>query len=207
MLPCMTAGDVAEVGLSERKREAVRAHLTEVALDLLTDRDFDSVTVDEIATAAGISRRTFFRYFPSKEEVVLGFLDRVGDRLREQVIARPAHESPLQAVHAALRPQVAAYVMRADRTLALVRLREKVADAIGQRLGLDHHTDMRPRLLAGIALVPLDVAITMWLDSRSGESIHAILDGAIATLAGALTEMHDRHSTAPDPPLSRRNHE
>jgi AcrR family transcriptional regulator len=226
----MRAGDVtevgeAEVGLAERKRDAVRAHLTEVALDLLADRDFDSVTVDEIATAAGLSRRTFFRYFPSKEEVVLGFLDRVGDRLREQVIARPAHESPLEAVHAALRPQVTAYVVRADRTLALVRLlqmspslrarelesrqrlRDKVADAIGQRLGLDHHTDMRPRLLAGIALVPLDVAITMWLDSRSGESIHAILDGAIATLAGALTEMHDSHRTAGDPHPSRRNHE
>jgi AcrR family transcriptional regulator len=221
----MTAGDVTEIGaaeggLSQRKRDAVRAHLSEVALDLLTDRDFDSVTVDEIATAAGISRRTFFRYFPSKEEVILGFLDRVGERLREEIIARPAHEPPVVAVHAALRPQVDAYVVRADRTLALVRLlqlspslrarelesrqrlREKVADAIGRRLGLDHHTDMRPRLLAGIALVPLDVAITMWMDSLSGESVHAILSTSIATLAGALAEMHSPR-TAPHPHVWR----
>ena len=113
-----------------------------------------------------------------------------------------------------------ALTVRADRTLALVRLlqmspslrarelesrqrlREKVADAIGRRLGLDHHIDMRPRLLAGIALVPLDVAITMWLDRLSSESVHAILDTSIATLAGALAEMHSP-STAPDPNVWR----
>jgi AcrR family transcriptional regulator len=208
----MPAGDVieagaAEGGISQRKREAVRAHLTEVALRLLTDRDFDSVTVGEIASAAGVSRRTFFRYFPSKEEVVLGFLDRMGERLREQVVARPPEEGPLAAVHAALRPQVDAYALHADRTLALVRLlqespslrarelesrqrlREKVAEAIGRRLGLDHHVDLRPRLLAGIALVPFDVAITTWLDGRSGEDIHSILDAAIDTLTRESVQM------------------
>jgi AcrR family transcriptional regulator len=192
--------DPAPGGIAERKREAVRAHLAEAALQLLTDRDFDSVTVDEIAAAAGISRRTFFRYFSSKEEVILGFLERMGDRLREKIISRAPEEAPLAAVHAAIRPQIAEYAADADRALALVRLlqmspslrarelesrqrlREKVAEAIGCRLGLDHRVDMRPRLLAGIALVPFDVAITMWLDGRSGEDVHAILDEAIASL-------------------------
>ncbi len=187
-------------GLAERKRQAVRDHLSEVALQLLTDREFEAVTVDEIAAAAGVSRRTFFRYFPSKEEVVLGFLDRMGRLLRDAIVARPPDEPPLQAVHTALRPRVAAYSAAADRTLALVRLlqrspslraqelerrqrlRELVAEAIAVQLGLDHRRDMRPRLLAAIALVPFDVAITMWLDGRSTEDVRAILDEAIASL-------------------------
>lgn len=201
----MTAGTGAEGGISELKREAVRAHLSEVALALLTDRDFDSVTVDQIATAAGLSRRTFFRYFSSKEDVVLGFLERMGDRLREQVTAAAPDVSPVAAVHAAMRPQMAAYAADADRAMALVRLlqlspslrarelesrqrlREKVAEAIGRRLGVDHRVDLRPRLLAGIALTPFDVAITTWLDGRPHDDVHAIFDEAIATLSREST--------------------
>jgi AcrR family transcriptional regulator len=192
------------VGIHERKRQAVRSYLSEVALRLLTDRDFESVTVDEIAAAAGVSRRSFFRYFASKEDVVLQFLDQMAERLRDAVVARPAHESPVTAVHAALRPQVAAYVADADRTLAVVRLlqrspalrarelesrqrmRELVAEAIGRRLGLDHRADLRPRLLAGVALVPFDVAITTWVEGRAEADIHAILDAATAGLGREL---------------------
>jgi AcrR family transcriptional regulator len=186
--------------LHERKRQAVRAFLSEVALELLTDRDFESVTVDQIAAAAGVSRRSFFRYFASKEDVVLQYLDQMAERLRDAIVARPAGEAPVAAVHAALRPTVAAYVADANRALAVVRLlqrspalrarelesrqqlRELVAEAIGRRLGLDHRADLRPRLLAGIALVPFDVAIITWLEGRSGDDVHAILDAAIAGL-------------------------
>jgi len=190
--------------INERKRQAVRSYLSEVALRLLTDRDFESVTVDEIAAAAGLSRRSFFRYFASKEDVVFQFLDQMAERLRDAIVAWPPGESPLAAVHAALRPRVAAYVADADRTLALVRLlqrspalrarelesrqrlHELVAEAIARRLGLDHHADLRPRLLAGIALVPFDVAITRWVEGRPGEDVHAILDEAIEALGREL---------------------
>jgi AcrR family transcriptional regulator len=190
--------------IHERKRQAVRSFLSEVALELLTDRDFASVTVDEIAAAAGVSRRSFFRYFASKEDVVLQYLDQMAERLRDAIVARPVGEAPVAAVHAALRPTVAAYVADANRALAVVRLlqrspalrarelesrqrlRELVAEAIGRRLGLDHRADLRPRLLAGIALVPFDVAITTWVEGRSGEDVHAILGAAIAGLGREL---------------------
>jgi AcrR family transcriptional regulator len=190
--------------INERKRQAVRTFLSDVALQLLTDRDFESVTVDEIAAAAGVSRRSFFRYFASKEDVVLQYLDQMAERLRDAIAARPPAESPVAAVHAALRPTVAAYAADANRTLAVVRLlqrspalrarelesrqrlRELVAQAIGRRLGLDHRADLRPRLLAGIALVPFDVAITTWVEGRAGDDVHAILDAAIAGLGREL---------------------
>ena len=66
------------VAIAERKRRAVRGELSEVALRLLTDRAFDTLTIDQIAAAAGVSRRTFFRYFTSKEDVVFAFLDHSG---------------------------------------------------------------------------------------------------------------------------------
>src|ERR1700737_2718051 len=87
------------VSISERNRRAVGAELPEVALQLLTERDFESVTIDEIAAEAGVSRRTFFRYFASKEDVVFAFLDHWARRLFEEVAARPPEEGPITAVH------------------------------------------------------------------------------------------------------------
>ncbi len=75
------------VDLAERKRRAIRGELSEVALALLTDRKFESLTIDEIAAAAGVSRRTFFRYFTSKEDVVFAFLDQWAVRLAAPLAA------------------------------------------------------------------------------------------------------------------------
>src|ERR1700680_4090922 len=80
------------VDIAERKRRAVRGELSEVALGLLTDRTFESLTIDEIAAAAGVSRRTFFRYFTSKEDGVFAFLDQWAVRLAADIVARHADE-------------------------------------------------------------------------------------------------------------------
>lgn len=57
--------------LRERSREILRAELAEAALDYFVPREFDAVTVDEVAHAIGISRASFFRYFGSKEDAVV----------------------------------------------------------------------------------------------------------------------------------------
>src|ERR1700737_5249460 len=106
------------VNIGERKRRAIRGELSEVALRLLTDRQFDALTIDEIAAEAGVSRRTFFRYFTSKEDVVFAFLDHGARRLCEEVVSRPPEESPVMAVHHALRQHMATY----QSATALVRL-------------------------------------------------------------------------------------
>jgi AcrR family transcriptional regulator len=72
-----------------------------------------------MAAAAGASRRTFFRYFASKEDVVFAFLDQWAMRLWEHIVARPPEEDPVTAVQHSFRQLVAAYEVRA---LALVRL-------------------------------------------------------------------------------------
>ncbi len=59
-------------GLRERKKEATTERLREVALALVAERGFDAVSIDDIAAAADVSKTTFYRYFETKEDVVLG---------------------------------------------------------------------------------------------------------------------------------------
>jgi len=182
--------------IAERKRRAVRGELSEVALRLLRDRAFDSLTIDEIAAAAGVSRRTFFRYFTSKEDVVFAFLDQWAVRLAADIVARPAREDPVAAVQNSFRQLTAAYD---DQALALVRLvretpslqererinrehlRMAVVNALATRLGLDAERDMRPQILATIAFAPLDAAMLAWFGNRSGEEVGYLLDEALGT--------------------------
>jgi AcrR family transcriptional regulator len=188
-------------GLQERKRRAVRTELSDVALTLLTDRDFESVTIDEMAAAAGVSRRTFFRYFASKEDVVFAFLDQWAMRLWEDIVARPPEEDPVTAVQHSFRQLVAAYE---GRNLALVRLvrqtpslraqehihrehlRLGVVEALGRRLGVAPQQDLRPHVLATIAFAPLDAAMVTWFGARFDEDIRSLLDEALATFKTEL---------------------
>ena len=78
-------------GLREKNRLKIELDLSRAAMELFAARGFDAVTVDAIAAAAGVSRRTFFRYFPTKEDVFFA-------RRREQ------HDK-LSALLAAPRPR------------------------------------------------------------------------------------------------------
>jgi AcrR family transcriptional regulator len=84
--------------LVERRRRLVRADIGRVAIDLFAERGYDAVTVDDIAAAAGISQRTFFRYFATKDEIVLDYERRLVDRLVVAVAARPAGEGAVTAL-------------------------------------------------------------------------------------------------------------
>lgn len=89
-------------GLRERARRAVNREIADAAMALFATQGFDATTVDQIAEAAGVSRRSFFRYFATKEDVVLGDLVERGRRIQAALATRPAGEAPWDAIRAAL---------------------------------------------------------------------------------------------------------
>jgi AcrR family transcriptional regulator len=85
-------------GLWSRTRRAVHEEIATIAMGLFLERGFEATTIDEIAAAAGISRRSFFRYFGTKEDVVLGHLAADGTVLRTALEQRPADEDAWTAL-------------------------------------------------------------------------------------------------------------
>src|SRR3954451_6776111 len=93
--------------LRERKKLATRLALHEAALRLVAERGLDGVSVDAIAERAEVSPRTFFNYFSSKDDAVLGLDPAATDHTVEFLRGRPAEESPVQAMRAVARAQAA----------------------------------------------------------------------------------------------------
>jgi AcrR family transcriptional regulator len=90
--------------LRERKKARTRASIREHALRLFREQGYDLTTVEQIAAAAEVSPSTFFRYFPTKEDVVLR--DDLDDRILEAFVRQPASLTPVAAVRAAIREAI-----------------------------------------------------------------------------------------------------
>ncbi|GHF86252.1 TetR family transcriptional regulator [Kitasatospora xanthocidica] len=166
--------------LAQRKRQLVADELTRAALELLADGGFEAVTVDEIAAAAGVSKRTFFRYFASKEDVVVRFLAGLGAAMREELAARPAAEPPSVALRHAVWCSVAACAGHEERARRVVRLilttpallarflerqaqwRDALAAELAARLGLDPAAELYPQLAADMALAAFHAVLQRW---------------------------------------------
>src|SRR6266536_5936036 len=80
------------IPVRERTRRAVRGELAQLAVGLFVEKGYDETTIDDLAAAAGMSTRTLFRYFASKEELVMGKYEVLGEQLAEDLAARPAGE-------------------------------------------------------------------------------------------------------------------
>src|ERR1700686_2894183 len=94
-------------GLRERKKARTRASLREPALRLFREQGYQATTVEQIAAAAEVSPSTFFRYFPTKEDLVLQ--DDMDTRMLGALAAQPPELSPVAAVRAAMREAWASF--------------------------------------------------------------------------------------------------
>jgi len=86
------------VGLRERKKHRTTIALQDAAYRLFSERGYHKTTVDDIAAAAGVSTRTYYRYYKNKEDVVLGPLSDSLDHYRAILAGRPSSEPPMQAL-------------------------------------------------------------------------------------------------------------
>jgi AcrR family transcriptional regulator len=187
--------------LRERTRRAVHAEITDTALRLFAEQGFDATTVDQIAAAAGISRRSFFHYFGSKEDVVMGDLEALGRRVRDALEARPASETAWEALREALKtlqgPDTDAVTqleiagmyadapsLRAKHLEKHLRWQELFAPDIERRLGIipGATADPRARAVIAAALACLDIAVEAWRESGGTADPVELFDAAVAAV-------------------------
>ena len=107
------------MSLRETKQAETRSKITDATVDLLLARGLQGTLVDEIAAAACISRRTFFNYFPTKQDVFAEWFRRQGDYLAACVSARPKDEAPWASLHYAYREMRLEFGRDGDRVLKL----------------------------------------------------------------------------------------
>lgn len=185
------------MGLRERKKLRTREQLTDAAFRLFTERGFDATTIEDIVEQVEVSPRTFFRYFDSKEDVVIGFFDDMGHKLRAMLEARPEKEAPFTAVRGALRSLVDVYTADADRVLAAKRLAHEtpsirarlldkharwengMTEGLAARMGVDPERDPRPRLIAAVALAAYSTAVNEWSAAEGKGDLRALVDDAL----------------------------
>lgn len=116
----MTDAATEPEGLRERKRRQTLERLSEVGLELFAAKGYEATTIDEIAAAAGISRRTFFYYFDSKEDILLAYVGGYTDALKALVVENAAAGAPLDIVRDAVLKLVAPH--RESQMIATARL-------------------------------------------------------------------------------------
>ncbi len=110
----------SQPGARERKRRETEARIRDAAIRLFGARGYEATTLDAIAAEAGISRRTFFHYFDSKDDILLSMQRGLGDMLCAALDGQPASQSPLEATRNALLSMSAPYPT--DELLAVDRL-------------------------------------------------------------------------------------
>src|SRR4051812_16541369 len=190
-------------GLRERKKLATRVALHEAALRLVAERGLEHVSVDDIAERAEVSPRTFFNYFSSKDDAVLGLDPAATDHMVEFLRGRPAEESPVQAMRAVARAQAAE--MLGETELWPLRLRviethpallgrlaasfgqseRAMTAAIAERTG-STADDLYPQLLAGVGAAAMRSALHTWLAGDFAASLPDLVDEAWDVLAAGL---------------------
>jgi len=181
-----------------RRRSTSREELERVALDLFATKGFDETTVEDIAAAAGIGRRTFFRYHPSKNDVVWGDFDNELDHLRRWLASCPPDLPLMRAVHDAVidfnrldpaevpwhrrRMQVILHnpALQAYSTLMYARWRMVIAEFVAGRVGAAP-TDFLPQLVAYAALAAAVAAYDQWL-LREDADLGELIDEAMGEL-------------------------
>lgn len=137
-------------GAWHRHKLATLGALRHAALELALARGVDAITVAEITTAAGVSRRTFFNYFATKEDALVGETPQLTSFLQQAVLARPGAEPPLTAVEHAIRQTYGAFVT--DDARERIRARHQL---------LTQHPELLPRHLARYAAIEQLLATTV----------------------------------------------
>jgi AcrR family transcriptional regulator len=189
----------------ERARRALRGEITTQALALFSARGFDAVTADELAEAVGVSRRTLFRLFATKEDIVVAAFDTLGDDALAALRERPGGEAPWTALRHALGAAVARLE---ERPATFFELHGVIADtpALRRRLleqrdgwraafaeelavrSAAARKDLACDLMATAAIGAFDVATETWARGGGRRRLSRLFDDSFELLGTGLAE-------------------
>lgn len=191
------------LGRREQKKLETRRAIRDAALDLALDNGLESLTVEAIAHKAGVSARTFFNYFASKEDALVTEAAEGAAQVRTLLLDRPVDESPMRALHSAI--IASDYYGSAppdrDRLLSRQRLTQEnpslmahqlgkiaiaertFAAALAERLDTDLDQDWFPELLAAVAVSIIRVAMRHWV-AEGDKPLHELIDMAFKQCEG-----------------------
>lgn len=210
------APSVQPTGLRARNRDRTRQGLAVAAMELFARQGFHATTVEQITELAGVSPRTFFRYFDSKDDVLLPLDNPVP--AGELIIQQPAEVSDLGAIRAMYLQSAPVYESMAERlrvlSLAMAssaalrgrnfdRQREAetgLAEALAARRGLEQ-PDHDALLAAAIGFAVLKTSMDQWLNSPDGGRLADVISSEFARLqitVAATGSMTDAPQPATD---------
>jgi len=190
--------------LADRRRDLVARDIRKTALGLFDERGFGAVSVQDIADAVGMSARTFFRYFASKDDILLDYERHLQARLCAALRARPASEGAVTALRNAYittstvaREDHDAVVARARVLAAAPGLRARVhgewmfrsrevAGLLADRLGVDAAADPRPLVIAAAMSAAAAAAWDYWLERGGTADPGRAIGAALDLLAGGV---------------------
>lgn len=192
----MTANVDAE-GVRETKRRETRQRIIEAGLGLFKANGYEATTLDAIVAAAGISRRTFFHYFKSKDEILISMQAGLGEQLSAAIGAQPGHKRPLLALRDAMLGLVAPYsptellaldkLMRSSETVqarkqaSYIRDEAMVFSALRQRWPDEPEPQMR--LLASFAIATVRLSLDTFNREEGGRSLAVLVEESFEALA------------------------
>jgi AcrR family transcriptional regulator len=203
----------ATPGLRERKKQRTREAIVDAAFELFEERGFDGTTIADIAEQAEIAPRTFFSYFPSKDDVVFHDFEEKYELLASWLRDREPGTNAFDAVRAGIannlgaadpdhlrEKQLRKRLIRENDSLAAhsEHLRGKFAELLGQAVAEDlgdEPGDLRPRLVAAASAAAIGV-----IDDMPDEDVeHSVetLESLLAFLRGGLAAMQDQVADSP----------
>jgi AcrR family transcriptional regulator len=191
--------------LRGRKRTRTRLMIQGEAMRLIAAKGYENTTVDDIAYAAAISPRTFFRYFPTKEDVVMW--DEYDPIVPDLFEARPADEPLAESLRAVLNEALGGlYARDRDELLLRARLLTTVPE-LGARLREEQRTgakrmaeqlatrrgrpadDLAVQVLAAAFSAAIIVALERWVEDDGKSDLLELLDRALESLAAEMREL------------------
>jgi AcrR family transcriptional regulator len=175
--------ELSKDGWRARKRQETRRRIADAGLRLFLERGFEATTLDAIADAAGIARRTFFHYFDSKEALLYGHEDEVEHSFRAALTDVDNNTPPFEAMAVALRDMIASFGSERARKIDIVlrstnalrackqadyeRLESFVFSALAEKWP-EPRGHLRLQLIAAVGISALRVAVERWRADASG---------------------------------------